>query len=177
MFGVSGTSIRRVLGALALMLVSVVAQAEYADSAFRSAGLIRVHWDYPAKASLGFGVMVARVPKDFECKTACHFHGVTVQGAAGLGGGELAVGYGGLVGETGQGHWLIRRVYVGYGVRAAAVRTWGASTLDPSGATFLGAEAAATIAQFGIRLGVFRRVEEVYGKKDWRVFGGAGWSF
>jgi hypothetical protein len=62
-------------------------------------------------------------------------------------------------------------------VRAAAVRTWGASTLDPQGATYLGVEGAGVVAQFGMRLGVFRRVETVPGKKDWRVFGGAGWNF
>ena len=143
----------------------------------RTAGLLRVHWDYPAKASLGFGVVVAKLPSSFDCHTSCLLHGVTIQGAAGLGGGELAIGYGSVIGESGRGAWLLRHAFVGYGVRAAAVRTWGASTLDPHGATYVGVEGAMVIAQFGLRMGVFRRTEPVVGEKDWRIFGGAGWGF
>ena len=152
-------------------------RADDGGSAFRTAGLLRAHWDYPARASIGFGMIAARMPANFECKTACLFRGVTFQAAAGLGAGELAVGYGSLIGETGRGTWLVRRAYVGYGVRAALVRTWGASTPYPAGTTFLGVEAAATVAQFGVRLGLFRQVEQTHGQKDWRLFGGAGWSF
>jgi hypothetical protein len=151
--------------------------AEDGAETSRTAGLLRAHWDYPAKASLGFGVVVAKLPSSFECRTSCLFHGATIQGAAGLGGGELAIGYGSLIGETGSGGWLIRRAFVGYGVRAAAVRTWGASTLDPHGETYVGVEGAVVIAQFGLRAGVFRRADPVVGEKDWRVFCGAGWGF
>jgi hypothetical protein len=97
--------------------------------------------------------------------------------AAGLGGGELALGYGSLIGETGSGAWLLHRVFVGYGVRAAVVRTWGLSTLEPEGATFMGVEGAMTVAQFGVRLGVFHQVDSAGGQANWRVFGGAGWGF
>src|SRR5262245_64064628 len=109
------------------------------------------------------------MPADFECKTPCLFHGVTLQVSAGLGGGELALGYGSLVGETGAGDWLLRRVFIGYGVRAAVVRTWGLSTLDPDGATFLGVEGALTVAQFGEKLGVFHGVPSVSGDGVWSV--------
>jgi hypothetical protein len=164
--------------ALALSLSnSTGVRAGDAPEASRTAGLIAAYWDYPTKASLGFGVVATRMPGNFECKTSCLFHGVTFQTAAGLGGGELALGYGSLIGETGSGAWLLRRVFVGYGVRAAVLRTWGLSTLDSSGETFLGVEGAMTIAQFGMRLGVFHRVETVPGQSDWRVFGGAGWGF
>lgn len=143
----------------------------------RTAGLLRVHWDYPAKASVGFGVIVAKLPSSFDCHTSCLLRGLTVQGAAGLGAGELAIGYGSLIGETGRGDWLVRHPFIGYGVRAAAVRTWGASTLDPHGETYLGVEGAMAVAQFGLRIGVFRRTEFVFGEQDWRIFGGAGWGF
>ena len=151
--------------------------AEDAGKALRTAGLVRAHWDYPANASIGFGVIATRMPANFECKTSCLFRGVTIQGAAGLGAGEFAIGYGSLVGETGRGEWLLRRVYVGYGVRAAVVRTWGANALENRGATFLGVEGAMTIAQFGLRLGVFHGVEPASGQGDWRAFGGLGWGF
>ena len=64
----------------------------------RTAGVLSARWDYPTKASLGFGVIATRMPANFECRTPCRFHGVTLQGNAGLGGGELALGYGSLVG-------------------------------------------------------------------------------
>lgn len=152
-------------------------RAEDAGDAPRTAGLIGASWNYPTRATVDFGVIATHMPASFECRTACLFHGATIQVVAGLGGGELAVGYGSLIGETGSGSWLLRRVFVGYGVRAAVVRTWGLSTLDPSGATFLGVEGAMTIAQFGMKLGVFRELEPVSGERDWRVFGGAGWGF
>ncbi len=143
----------------------------------RTGGFLAALWSYPTKASLGFGVIATRMPANFECQTPCRFDGVTLQGTAGLGGGELALGYGSFVGETGSARWMLRRVFVGYGMRAAVVRTWGLSTLDPEGATFAGVEGALTIAQFGIKLGVFHRIESARGQPDWRVFGGAGWGF
>ena len=151
--------------------------ADDSGPATRTGGLLRAHVDYPAKFSVGFGLIAARMPANYTCHTSCYFHGLTVQGAAGLGAGEFSIGYGSVIGETGRGDWLLRRVYLGYGVRAAVVRTWGESTVDPQGATYLGVEGAATIAQFGLRLGVFRREGSVRGQPDWRVFGGAGWSF
>jgi hypothetical protein len=184
MFGVAATPTRKIIWflvpAFAIFAQPGLSAAHAVDAgeSARTAGLLRAHWDYPAKASLGFGIVAARMPANFECQTPCLFKGVTIQGAAGLGAGELAIGYGSLVGETGEaGTWLLRHVYVGYGMRAAVVRTWGASTLDPHGATFLGAEGAMTIAQFGLRLGLFHRVEPVSGESDWRIFGGAGWGF
>jgi hypothetical protein len=151
--------------------------AQDAEPVTRTAGLIRATWDYPTQASVGFGVIAAKLPANFRCKAACLYHGATIQAAAGIGGGELAVGYGSIVGDVGSGSWLLRHPYVSYGVRAAAVRTWGTTTLDPSGATYLGVEGGVTVAQFSLRMGVFRRTETVYGEKDWRVFGGLGWGF
>jgi hypothetical protein len=182
---VSTRSMRRVARTISSLLAAVAVLT--VDPAFAAdadgeettttAGTLRVHWDYPAKASVGLGVVVAKLPSSFDCHTSCLLRGLTVQGAAGLGGGELAIGYGSLIGETGRGDWLLRHPFVGYGVRAAAVRTWGASTLDPHGETYVGVEGGMVIAQFGLRLGVFRRAEPIVGEKDWRVFAGAGWGF
>lgn len=169
---------RLALGIAALVLFApAAAAAEDAPNALRTGGLLRVHWDYPAKASLGFGVILARMPANFDCKTTCLYRGSTIQGAAGLGAGELAVGYGSMVAETGRGDWLLRHVYMGYGVRASLLRTWGSSTLDPAGATFLGVQGAFTVTQFSVTMGVYRRVTSVEGENGWRVFGGIGWGF
>ena len=171
--------VRAFVCGLCLLVLSgtIWLSAEDSAEAPRTAGLIGAFWNYPTKATIGFGMIATRMPANFECHTACLFRGVTLQGSAGLGGGELALGYGSLMGETGRGNWLLRRAFVGYGVRASVVRTWGLSTLDPGGATFLGVEGAMTVAQFGIRLGVFHRVEPAAGQADWQVFGGAGWGF
>lgn len=151
--------------------------AEEPSDTRRTAGFFRAHWDYPAKASLGFGVIAARMPASFECKSACLYQGVTVQAAAGLGAGELALGYGRIAAEAGPTNWLLRKTFVGYGLRAALVRTWGTSTLEPEGATFLGVEGAMTVAQFGLRLGVFHGIGGSPDRVGWRVFGGMGWGF
>lgn len=151
--------------------------AEDAPDAPRTAGLVGAGWTYPTSASVDFGMITTRMPANFECQSPCRFHGLTVRGTAGLGGGEVALGYGSLVGETGGGTWLVRQVFFGYGIRAALLRTWGASTLDSDGATFAGVEGSFTIAQFGMKLGVFKRVETAPDQGDWRVFGGMGWGF
>lgn len=165
------------LAALCLSLPAAAAAADDAPDAARTAGLLRVHWDYPAKASLGFGVIVARMPANFDCKTTCLYRGTTIQGAAGLGAGELSIGYGSAVAETGRGDWLLRHVYIGYGVRASLLRTWGASELDPHGATFLGIQGAFTVTQFSVTLGAYYRTTPIEGDTSWRVFGGIGWGF
>jgi hypothetical protein len=64
---------------------------------------------------------------------------------------------------------------VGYGLRAAAIRTWGAGSAVPVG-TYVGIEGAMTMAQFGLRLGVYRGTESE-SRAGWRIFGGAGWGF
>ncbi len=169
---------RALLGGVLVIVASTGGlAAEDAAPTWRTAGLIRAHWDYPAKASAGFGVITGRLPANFSCQSSCLFRGVTVQGAAGLGGGEIAVGYGSLVAGAGSGRWLLRRDYVGYGVRLATVRTWGRSNIEPEGATFLGVEGAGAIAQFGFRLGLFHQVESGAHASNWRVFGGLGWGF
>lgn len=143
----------------------------------RTGGLLRAQWAYPAQAAVTFGVIVTKLPSDFDCKTTCLYRGATVQGTAGMGAGELTIGYGSLVGETGYGSWLLRRVYVGYGVRAALLRTWGTSELDPDGRTYWGVEGAFTISQFSLTVGVFRPTIPDDATRSWRLFGGVGWGF
>ncbi len=152
--------------------------ADDAPIALRSAGTFRVHLDYPAIVSVGFGVITARMPASYACDEACLFRGFTISGAAGPRAGEIALGYGSLAGETGRGRWMMRPAFVGYGVRAAVERTWGSGASDDHrGDTYVGVEGAFGVAQAGLRLGVFRRVGNVQGEGDWRVFGGIGWGF
>jgi hypothetical protein len=152
-------------------------RADDAPDATRSGGLLRASWGYPSQATLGFGVVVTKMPANYDCKTTCYYRGATIQGSAGTGAGELAIGYGSLVGETTRGDWLLRHVYVGYGVRLAVLRTWGSSTLEPQGATFWGVEGAFTIGQFSMTMGAFRPMAPDGSDHQWRIFGGAGWGF
>jgi hypothetical protein len=137
----------------------------------------RIQWSYPQKLGGAIGAIVTRLPKDYDCTTTCLLRGLTVQGTAGLGGGGVALGYGSLVGETGASLRFIRHPYVGWGARAAYLRTWRGSELEPGGANFLGAEAGVTIAQFNLVVGVFHILGPERPGQDWRVFGGAGWGF
>jgi len=171
--------ISRVWAALAVVSVlwAVPAHADDAPAQRRTGGLIRAQWAYPSQATLTFGVVVTKMPGNFDCKSTCFFRGATIQGSAGIGAGEIAIGYGSLVGETGRGDWLLRRVYVGYGVRLALLRTWGTSELDPQGTTFWGVEGAFTISQFSVTFGAFRPTAPGDDPRSWRIFGGAGWGF
>jgi hypothetical protein len=164
---------------LVLLPLGIVHAATAADAppATRTGGLLRASWDYPTQATLGFGVVVTTMPANYDCKTTCFYRGATIQGSAGTGGGELAIGYGSLVGETGHGDWLLRHVYVGYGVRMALLRTWGMSSLDPHGTTFWGVEGAFTVGQFSLTMGAFRPTAPDDDQRAWRIFGGAGWGF
>jgi hypothetical protein len=152
-------------------------RAHDADRTRRVYGLARVHWDYPLELSGGSGVIFTRLPRDFDCTTTCLMEGFTLQGALGTGGAEASFGYASIVAETGRSRAFLRHVYVGYGIRAAYVRTWGTSNLSPEGDDFVGVESAWTIAQFSMTLGVFRRVPASDPGDRTKVFAGLGWGF
>lgn len=152
-------------------------RAHDAKTSRRVYTLGRVAWAYPSQLAGSFGAIFTRLPVDYDCTTTCLLRGLTVHGTAGLGAGGLAIGYGSLVGETGADRTFIRHAYVGWGARAAFLRTWGSATLHPEGASYLGVETAATIAQFGLTFGAFRRLGPDRPGADWRVFGSVGWGF
>ncbi|HVQ34973.1 MAG TPA: hypothetical protein VMT33_03105 [Candidatus Bathyarchaeia archaeon] len=152
-------------------------RAHDADRTRRIYGLARVHWDYPTELTGGSGILVTRLPKDYDCATTCPMRGFTVQGALGTGGAEASIGYASLVAETGRSRAFLRHVYVGYGIRAAYVRTWGSSNLSPEGDDFVGVQSGWTIAQFSVTFGVFRRVPASDPGDRTKVFAGIGWGF
>jgi hypothetical protein len=149
-------------------------EAQRSDRAY---AVGRIQWCYPQKLAGTIGVIVTRLPADYDCATTCLLRGMTFQANAGLAGGGLALGYGSLVGETGASRRFLRHPYVGWGARAAYLRTWRGSELDPGGASFLGGEAGVTIAQFSLVVGLFHPVGPDPSQGGWRVFGGAGWGF
>ena len=152
-------------------------RAHEADQERRSYGLARIHWDYPLELSGGAGVLLTSLPRDFDCTTTCPMKGFTLQGAVGTGGAELSAGWASVVAETGKSRSFLRHVYVGYGIRAAYVRTWGTSNVDPEGDDFLGLQTSWTIAQFNATFGVFRRVPSTDPGDKTKIFAGMGWGF
>ncbi|HEX4823800.1 MAG TPA: hypothetical protein VFV19_05780 [Candidatus Polarisedimenticolaceae bacterium] len=168
---------RRAAVIIAVLLGTTAALADDAPMERRSGGLIRAALEYPGQVSFTFGTIVTSMPADYDCTTVCPYRGATVQGTVGWGAGKLAIGYGSLVGETGAAKWLLKRVYLGYGLRMALLRTWGSSNLDPHGVTFWGGEAAFTITQFSITAGAYRPVDPGADPRSWRLFGGVGWGF
>ena len=68
-------------------------------------------------------------------------------------------------------------VYAGWGVRAAALRTWGKSAFDPPGQTFLGVEGDLTLTSANLSLGVFRGVDRDDEDREWIGMVGLGWGF
>ena len=49
---------------------------------------------------------------------------------------------------------------MGFGIKGALLRTWGTSTLDPSGQTFAGIEGAYTVTRVNLSVGLFRSLSE-----------------
>lgn len=152
-------------------------RARNADTTRRAYVLGRVQLDYPRRLTASSGVIVTRLPRDFDCVTTCLIQGATVHGTLGLSGAGFAVGYGSFVGETGVSGSFLRHVYVGWGARAAYLRTWKDAWATPEGGDYVGVETAATAAQFALTVGFYRQVGPASAANDLRIFVGAGWGF
>jgi hypothetical protein len=83
---------------------------------------------------------------------------------AGIGGGKLAIG----LDTLGQSN-------LGYGIKAAILRTWFEPIEVDEDQTFLGLEAELGIRQLVFHLGGYRRVSD--GDDDWLVSAGIGFLF
>lgn len=103
--------------------------------------------------------------------------GPHVQLDIGLGGAELGVGYAYVVAMRPPGRPFLTEVYLGYGVRAALLRTWGRAPFDPATRNFAGLELAFSVAQVSFTLGYFRQISEGVGEVGGRWGGGMGWGF
>jgi hypothetical protein len=143
----------------------------------RKVGLLGLRVTHPKRLSGSIGAMLVKQHPDFDCTTLCSFRGPFVQLEPGLNGGQLSVGYAELVAEKGRNAYYLRRVIVGFGLRAAVLRTWGDASVDPVRQTFLGAEGDFTIAQVNFRLGLFHSITSANETDRWLISGGIGWGF
>lgn len=143
----------------------------------RVAGLTRFRVSFPQRASAAIGAMWVRQPARYDCSTVCEYKGLFVQAEPGLSGGELSAGYAVLMAEKGRNEHFLSKVYLGYGVKAALLRTWNDADLTPSDQTLLGMEGDFTIIHINFSLGLFRHVGSGEVDDPWVVAGGVGWGF
>lgn len=143
----------------------------------RVVGIGRVRVSHPQKLSGAFGALVVRQPQDYDCTTICDFRGLLLQAEPGLAGGQISAGYAVVVGEKRHSDFFITEVFMGYGVKAALLRTWGDSPLTPPEQTLLGVEGDFTIIQLNFSLGLFRHFAGGDPDQRWQLAGGVGWGF
>jgi hypothetical protein len=143
----------------------------------RVVGLTRFRVSFPQRASAAVGAMMVRQPARYDCSTVCEFKGLFVQAEPGLSGGELSAGYAVVMGEKGRNEHFLSRVYMGYGIKAALLRTWNDADLTPSDQTLLGIEGEFAVIHVNFSLGLFRHVGSGEVRDPWVVAGGVGWGF
>ena len=95
----------------------------------------------------------------------------------GLTGGQLSLGWGRLIGDTGRSRRFLANVHLAGGVKASLLRTWGDSRLGEDPQTLAGVEGELTITRVNFTLGLFRPVSGSEQQEDWVLTGGIGWGF
>lgn len=156
-------------------LVDELARHE-ADRELRVFTVTRARVSYPQRVSGGYGAIFVQHPKGSDCRTVCDLEGWMVQVEPGVSGGQLAAGYALVLGETRNHRRWVETVYMGFGFKAAVMRTWGDAPLDARDRTLLGAEAEFTITRLNFSLGLFRPVSRG-ADEEWLITGGVGWGF
>jgi hypothetical protein len=140
-------------------------------------GLGRVRVGHPLGLSAGVGVLFARQPANYDCRSICDYRGLVLQAEPGVRGAQLSAGYAVVTGEKRREGFFLPHVYVGYGIRGALLRSWSNSPLEPSRQTLAGVEGAFTVAQFSFTLGLFHQIAGESATDPWLLAGGFGWGF
>jgi hypothetical protein len=143
----------------------------------RRVGLLGARLSYPQQVSASAGIMWVHQPPDFDCTTGCDFRGAMLEIEPGLAGMQIGAGYGVVVGDRSLNRFFMHRVFIGWGLKAALLRTWDNSTLDPPQQTFFGIEGQFTVTQVNFRLGVMYNSWTEQLEDPWLVTAGIGWGF
>jgi hypothetical protein len=120
--------------------------------------------------------MRTRIPANHDCLTVCGLKGPIFQVEPGLSGAQLSAGYARLIGEKRTSRHFLKAVYVGFGVKAVLLRTYGDSPLTPTDQTLAGVEGDFTVASANFSLGVMRSFSQER-ERDWTMTFGLGWGF
>jgi hypothetical protein len=150
---------------------------EERDSVLRIVGLGRLRVSHPQRTSVAVGAMLARQPTTYDCTAVCEYKGLYLQAEPGYSGGRISAGYAVLMGEKGNNERFLSKVYMGYGVKGALLRTWNSAALTPSDQTLLGIEGDFTIIGVNFSVGLFRHVGAGDPDDPWVLSGGIGWGF
>lgn len=139
-------------------------------------GIARFRYSYPQQLSAGFGAMFVNQPKDTDCSSSCMVQGWQFEIEPGRYGIQGSVGWGKLVGETGQTERLMRTVHLGWAIRGVVLRTWGDFRFTPVAKTLVGIEGSFSFARLNFSLAILHKVSSGPGN-DWVVSSGAGFGF
>ncbi len=137
----------------------------------------RLRLSYPQRVSGSIGAILSRQPVGQECTTSCELRGLLFQAEPGFAGGQMSAGYAVIIGGRNQNERFLSQVYMAYGIKAALLRTWHGSSLDPEDQSLLGVEGAFSIVNLNFSLGAFRHVGSGDPDDLWLVSGGVGWGF
>jgi len=107
----------------------------------------------------------------------CDMRGMVAQIEPGLAGGQASLGFARVIAQAGEFERVLSKFYLAYGVKAALLRTWGDSPLNPEHQTLAGIEGEFSIDRVNFRLGVFHRISNIGSKEGITVTGGLGWGF
>lgn len=151
--------------------------ADEQERELRIVGLTRFRASFPQRLSGSVGAMFVRQPVSYDCHTVCRFRGLIVQAEPGYSGGQLSIGYADLTGETGHRRRFLTKYFLGYGIKAALLRTWNGADLTPSDQTLAGVEGEYSVIGINFSLGLFHHVGSGDPSDPWLVTGGVGWGF
>jgi len=132
---------------------------------------------YPKRVSGSLAVLFASVPTYLDCRGVCDMRGMVAQIEPGLAGGQASLGFARVIAQAGEFERVLSKFYLAYGVKAALLRTWGDSPLNPEHQTLAGIEGEFSIDRVNFRLGVFHRISNIGSKEGITVTGGLGWGF
>ena len=158
------------------MLMDAVAAADRARES-RQYLLPAADVSYPKRVSGSLGVLFTSVPTYLDCRDVCDVRGMVAQIEPGLAGGQVSLGFARIIAQAGKSERLLSKFHLAYGLKAALLRTWGDSPLEPEHQTLAGIEGEFSIDRVNFRLGVFHRITDVASKERITVTGGLGWGF
>lgn len=147
------------------------------DRPLRVVGLLSLSVDRPKGLSGSIGVIFAHPRRSDDCRDVCLLKGPYLQADVGTTGGQLSVGYGSIVGDTGSSDRFVTATYLAVGIEVAVLRTWSGSPLEPEAQTLAGVEGQLSVARVALRIGLVRPVSGAGRDDDWVLTGGVGWGF
>jgi hypothetical protein len=156
-------------------LTQAIIESEH-DTTRRFVGMAAVRLNYPQIASISYGVMLTRTPREAECFRPCDMRGPFAQLEPGLGGGKFSLGWAHVIGEQRHGPAYFSAVYLAFGLKASVLHSWGSHSAVPEGQTYVGPEFEFSVARVNMGIGVMGRISGDEGR-DWIVTGLLGWGF